>query len=80
MSEDCHDTTVVPMDSSLYVPRPEPKPLAWAEQLLSSPGAWYLWVGDELVDICFNAFVAETFVEAMNYKPNPFGVHPKGRR
>jgi len=63
----------------LFIPKPEPKPRARAEQFISSPNAWFLYVGDELVDVCHSAFVAETFVEAMNLHPNPFNVNPKGR-
>ena len=65
--------------SELYIQKPEPKPRARAEEFLSTTRAWFLWVGDELVDITFSAFVAETFVEAMNLHPNPFDVNPKGR-
>ena len=67
------------MNGELYIPQPEVKPRARAEEFLSTTRAWFLWVGDELVDITYSAMVAEMFVDAMNFHPNPFDVHPNGR-
>ncbi len=81
MSEDAHTLDIAPtttVPAALFIPKPEPKPRARAEQCLSMRG-WLLFFGDECIDITTSAFVAETFVDAMNFHPNPFDVHPKGR-
>lgn len=74
MSQDAHEIAVMPET----IHTTAAKPGAHAEPFASG-GGWYLWLDGELVDISTNEMVVRVWVDAMNNRPNPFGVHPKGQ-
>ena len=65
--------------TELYKPEAEVKPRARAEQFLSTDSAWFLFCDEQVCGSTFSAFVAETWVEAINRGPAPFNVNPGGR-
>lgn len=65
--------------SELFIPKPEPKPRARAEETITPGLGWFLWCDGMLCGMVHSAFVAETWCEAINLGSSPFGVNAGGR-